>query len=532
MFKALRRAAVDEQDGRLKTYSGIPLKPYYTAQDAAQNLEAPGEYPFTRGLSAAGYRHQFWTMRQFSGFGTAQESNQRLKYLLEHGETGLSVAFDLPTLLGLDSDHPQAQGEVGKDGVAIDSIWDMEELFKGISLDRVSTSMTVNAPASIIWAMFLVIAQKKGGNLKRLRGTIQNDILKEYMAQNTYIFPVKPALRLIGDMIEFSAKHVPRWYPISISGYHIREAGATAVQELAFTLADGKRYVELGLERGLKVDQFAHRLSFFLNAHNDFFEEIAKYRAARRLWAKILKNEYHAQDPKTLFLRLHVQTAGCSLTAVQPENNIIRTTLQALAGVLGGTQSLHTNSMDEALSLPTQKAVQIALRTQQVIAHESNIPWVTDPLGGSYFVEQLTEKIEKEVELIFKKIKDMGGVEAGIAQGWFQKEIAESAFQYQKQVESSERVIVGVNRYQDKKAPKPEIFKVNPKMERSQKERLRKLRKSRSHRKVQKALDEIKRTSQSNQNLIPCFMKAVEAEATLGEIVSTLKEVFGEYKPL
>ncbi len=516
-------------EDKFKTYSEIPLKPYYSSKDASVLPEIPGEYPFTRGLSSTGYRGQLWTMRQFSGFGTAKESNQRLKYLLKHGETGLSIAFDLPTLLGFDSDNPQSHGEVGKDGVAIDSIWDMDELFKGITLDHISTSMTINAPAAIIWAMFLVIVQKNGGSWKRLRGTMQNDILKEYMAQNTYIFPVKPALRLIGDMIEFSHHHVPRWYPISISGYHIREAGATAVQELAFTLANAKRYIDLGLERGLKIDEFAHRLSFFLNAHNDFFEEIAKYRAARRLWAKILKEEYGAQDLKSLFLRLHVQTAGCSLTATQPENNIVRTTLQALAGVLGGTQSLHTNSMDEALSLPTPKAVQIALRTQQIIAHESNVAMVNDPLGGSFLVENLTNTIEKEVNTIFQTIKNLGGVEAGIEQSWFQKEIADSAFRYQKQVETEERIIVGVNHYQEKKKLNPEIFKINPKAEKLQKDRLRKLKKNRNNKEVQKSLDKIRRQAKSTENLIPTFMEAIQSEATLGEMVSTLKEVFGEY---
>ncbi|MBI1870581.1 MAG: methylmalonyl-CoA mutase [Chlamydiae bacterium] len=518
-----------ENEGKITSYSGIPLKLFYDPGEPPSPQEFPGEYPYTRGISSSGYRTQFWTMRQFSGFGSSKDSNQRLKYLLKSGQTGLSIAFDLPTLLGLDSDDPQSHGEVGKDGVAIDSIEDMEELFKGISLDQISTSMTVNAPASIIWAMFLCVTRKKGVSWRRLRGTIQNDILKEYMAQNTYIFPVKPALRLIGDMIEFAVKEVPRWYPISISGYHIREAGATAVQELAFTLADAKRYVELGLERGLKVDQFAHRLSFFLNSHNDFFEEIAKFRAARRMWAKILKEEFGAKNEKTLLMRLHVQTAGCSLTSVQPENNMMRTTLQALAAVLGGTQSLHTNSMDEALALPTQKAVKIALRTQQIIAHESNIPWVTDPLGGSYYLESLTNKIEEKVKCILDDIKELGGVEEGIRQGWFQKEIAESSFQYQKQVEKEERVIVGVNRFKEGKASKMSILKVDPSVEKIQKARLRQLKKSRSAQVVQKALDQIRRGAQSKENLIPIFMEAIEARATLGEMIRMLKDVFGEY---
>jgi methylmalonyl-CoA mutase N-terminal domain/subunit len=521
-----------EESSLYQTYSGIPLKSYYTAQDTPKSNEIPGQYPYTRGLSASGYRTKLWTMRQFSGFASAKESNARLKYLLKSGQTGLSIAFDLPTLLGLDSDHPKSQGEVGKDGVAIDSIMDMDELLKEIPLDKVSTSMTVNAPAAIIWSMFLSVAEKRGVSLKRLRGTIQNDILKEYIAQNTYIFPVKPALRLIGDMIEFATKHVPRWYPVSISGYHIREAGATAIQELAFTLANAKRYLDLGLERGLTVDAFASRLSFFLNAHNDFFEEIAKYRAARRLWAKILKEEYGATDEKSLFLRLHTQTAGCSLTSVQPENNIMRTTLQALAAILGGTQSLHTNSMDEALALPTQKAVQIALRTQQVIAHESNVPYVTDPLGGSYFIESLTHKLEREAQAYLDQIGTMGGVEEGIAQGWFQKEIAESAFQYQKQIEEGQRIIVGVNQYREEKTPKIEILKVDPKIEKIQKERLRKLKKSRNNSRVKQDLDQIRRAASTKQNLIPLFMQAVKNQVTLGEITQTLKEVFGEYQAL
>ncbi|MBI1884284.1 MAG: methylmalonyl-CoA mutase [Chlamydiae bacterium] len=511
------------------TYSNIPLKSFYDEKDFDSKKEKPGEYPFTRGLSSLGYRSQMWTFRQFAGFGSAKDSNRRLKYLLKRGQTGLSIAFDLPTLLGLDSDHPQSHGEVGKDGVAIDSIEDMLELFKGIRLEQISTSMTVNAPASIIWAMFLAVAEKQGASFKRIRGTIQNDILKEYIAQNTYIFPVEPGLRLIGDMIEFAAKEVPRWYPISISGYHIREAGATAIQELAFTLSDAKRYLNLGLERGLKVDDFANRLSFFLNAHNDFFEEIAKYRAARRLWAKILKTEYGAQEEKTLLLRLHVQTAGCSLTSVQPENNLTRTALQALAGVLGGTQSLHTNSMDEALALPTQKAVTLALRTQQIIAHESNVTSVTDPLGGSYYVEWLTDKIERGVLDYFDRIQSIGGVEEGIRQGWFQKEIAESAFQYQKDIEEKRRIIVGVNQYQETKIPRMKILTVDPKVEKIQKEKLRKLKKSRHNAAVEQNLKRIQKAASSKENLIPLFLEAVKARATLGEIVRTLKEVFGEY---
>jgi methylmalonyl-CoA mutase N-terminal domain/subunit len=515
---------------KYETYSGLPLESFYTESSKPSKREKPGEFPYTRGFTSAGYRQKLWTMREFSGFGDAQDSNQRLKYLLKSGQTGLSIAFDLPTLLGLDSDDPRSKGEIGKDGVAIDSLDDMLNLFKGIDLSEISTSMTVNAPASIIWSMFLATAEKQNVSWKRLRGTIQNDILKEYIAQNTYIFPVKPSLRLIGDMIEFAAKNVPRWYPISISGYHIREAGATAVQELAFTLANAKRYVELGLERGLKVDDFAHRLSFFLNAHNDFFEEIAKYRATRRLWAKILKEEYHAQNPRTLFLRLHVQTAGCSLTSVQPENNIVRTTLQALAAVLGGTQSLHTNSMDEALALPTQKAVRIALRTQQIIAHESNVPYVADPLGGSHYVEWLTDEMENQAVHLMKQIDEMGGVEKAIEEGWFQKEIAQSSYLYQKQVESKERIIVGVNEYKEGHRPGIQILKVPPKIEKIQKEKLKVLRKKRSQENVRRVLSQIQKAAETKQNLIPLFIQAVQERTTLGEIVNALKSVFGEYQ--
>jgi len=515
---------------KYKTYSGLPLESFYAAPPKSAKEEKPGEFPYTRGFTSAGYRHKLWTMREFSGFGDAKDSNRRLKYLLKSGQTGLSIAFDLPTLLGLDSDDPKAHGEIGKDGVAIDSLEDMQTLFGGIDLSKISTSMTVNAPASIIWSMFLATAEKQNVSWKRVRGTIQNDILKEYIAQNTYIFPVRPSLRLIGDMIEFAAKSVPRWYPISISGYHIREAGATAVQELAFTLANAKRYVELGLERGLKIDDFAHRLSFFLNAHNDFFEEIAKYRATRRLWAKILKEEYRAQNPRTLFLRLHVQTAGCSLTSVQPENNIVRTTLQALAAVLGGTQSLHTNSMDEALALPTKKAVQIALRTQQIIAHESNVPYVADPLGGSHYVEWLTDEMENQAVGLMKQIDEIGGVEKAIEEGWFQKEISESAYLYQKQVESNERIIVGVNEYKEARRPGIQILKVHPKIEKSQKEKLKALRKKRSQENVCRLLSGIQKAAEAKQNLIPLFIKAVQEKTTLGEIVNSLKSVFGEYQ--
>lgn len=515
---------------RSETYSGIPVKAFYQVPDAARSAETPGKFPFTRGLSGAGYRRQIWTMRQFSGYGTARQSNSRLKYLLESGESGLSIAFDLPTLLGLDSDHPKAKGEVGKDGVAIDSILDMDELFNGIALDKMSTSMTVNAPAAIIWAMFLAVARGRGIPLKRLRGTLQNDILKEYIAQNTYIFPVKPALRLIGDTIEFASRHVPRWYPVSVSGYHIREAGATAVQELAFTLADAQRYLELGLERGLKIDDFADRFSFFLNAHNDFFEEIAKYRAARRLWAGILRDRYGARREKTLLLRLHVQTAGCTLTSVQPENNIVRTSLQALAAILGGTQSLHTNSMDEALALPTKKAVQIALRTQQILAHESNVALVTDPLGGSYYVEWLTDRIASETFDLMNVIEARGGVEQGIQEGWFQDQIAASAYAYQRQVDSASRIIVGVNRYRVKRPSKFPILKVDPKVEKIQEKKLKQLKKTRRNEDVRRSLDRIKRAAETHENLIEHFMDACKVRSTLGEMVGALKDVWGEYE--
>ncbi len=498
--------------------------------DHAQDLGEPGEYPYTRGIHPTMYRGRLWTMRQFAGFGTAEESNARYRFLLEHGQTGLSVAFDFPTLLGYDSDHPRAEGEVGKLGVAIDTLADMEILFQGIPLDRVSTSMTINAPAAILWAMYVAVGEKQGVPRDRLTGTIQNDILKEYMAQKTFVFPPRPSMRLVTDTFAFGAREVPRWNTISISGYHIREAGATAVQELAFTLANGREYVRAGIEAGLRVDEFAPRLSFFFNSHVDFFEEIAKFRAARRIWARQMREHFGAKDPRSWMLRFHTQTAGCSLTAQQPENNIVRTALEALAAVLGGTQSLHTNSMDEAMALPSEDAVRIALRTQQLIAEESGVVNTVDPLGGSYFVEALTCQLEQEALAYFEKIDRLGGVIPAIEMGFFQREIADAAYRYQRRVEAGELTVVGVNRYTGGPATPIRLLRVGPESQRRQLERLARVRRERDELTVRHALRRVREVARGRENLMYPILEAVQAYATLGEIMGVLREEFGEYR--
>jgi methylmalonyl-CoA mutase N-terminal domain/subunit len=498
--------------------------------DYLSDLNFPGEYPFTRGVQPTMYRGRYWTMRQYAGFATAEETNRRYKFLLEHGQTGLSVAFDLPTQIGYDSDHEMAMGEVGKVGVAIDSLRDMEILFNGIPLDKVSTSMTINAPASILLAMYMAVAEQEGVPPENLRGTIQNDILKEYSSRGTYIFPPKPSMRIITDIFSFCAEKVPQWNTISISGYHIREAGSTAVQEVAFTLANGIAYVQAALDVGLDVDTFGPRLSFFFNSHLDFLEEVAKFRAARRVWAKIMKERFGAKNPRSMMIRFHTQTAGCTLTAQQPPNNIVRVAFQALAAVLGGTQSLHTNSMDEALCLPSEEAVQIALRTQQLIAYESGVTDTVDPLAGSYYVEELTREIEKRVEAYIKKIDEMGGAPAAIEKGYIQREIQDSAYQYQREIEKEERVVVGVNRFQAEQEKPTNLLRVDPTVRISQLEKLRILKSERDDQKVKKGLAELKRTAEGSRNLMPPIFDAVKAYATLGEICDVMREVFGEYQ--
>jgi len=529
-----RADRLPERQQRFITTSGVPVRRVYTPLDIEdtdylRDLGLPGEYPFTRGIHHTGYRGKLWTMRMFAGYGSAEESNARYKYLLEHGETGLSVAFDFPTLNGYDTDDPQAKGEFGKCGVAVSSLADMEILFQDIPIDEITTSMTINGPAAVIWAMYLAMARKRGIPWERLGGTIQNDILKEYMAQNAYIFPPQPSLRLIVDTFEFGMRHVPKWNTISISGYHIREAGATAVQELAFTLANGLTYVQAGIDRGLKVDDFAPRLSFFFNCHNDFFEEIAKFRAARRIWAREMKRRFNASE-RSQWLRFHTQTAGCSLTAQQPENNIVRTTIQALAAVLGGTQSLHTNSLDEALALPSEKAVTIALRTQQIIAHESGVANTIDPLGGSYFVEWLTNETEKAVYEYFARIEALGGVIPALEAGFFHREIADSAYRFQQEVDSKQRIIVGVNEYVSAEPITVPLHQMDPQGERRQLERLSRLRRERDNELVSSRLEALRRAAQGKENLMPYLIDAVSAYATLGETCRVLREVFGEYK--
>ena len=527
-------AKTPERKKEFTTISEIPVKSLYTpadmdGQEYEEALGFPGEYPFTRGVQPTMYRGRFWTMRQYAGFASAEESNRRYKYLLEQGQTGLSVAFDLPTQIGYDSDHPLSQGEVGKVGVAIDSLQDMETLFDGIPLDKVSTSMTINAPAAILLAMYIGVAEKQGVSSKTLNGTIQNDILKEYSSRGTYIFPPLPSLRIITNIFAFCSQEVPKWNTISISGYHIREAGSTAVQEVAFTLANGIAYVEAALKAGLSVDTIGPRLSFFFNAHLDFLEEIAKYRAARRLWATIMKERFGARDPRSLMVRFHTQTAGCSLTAQQPKNNIVRVAFQAMAAVLGGTQSLHTNSMDEALSLPTEEAVQIALRTQQLIAYETGVTESVDPLGGSYYIEHLTKTIEEKALDYIRQIDELGGAAAAIEKGFVQKEIQESAYRFQKAVESGDRVVVGLNKFQVKEPKPTNLLRVDPQVQELQVRKITRLKESRDKAKVELCLLNLKKAAQGPDNLMPLILEAVRAYATLGEICDTLRSVFGEY---
>ena len=527
-------ARLPERQDRFITTSSEPVNRLYTPLDVAdldyqRDLGFPGEYPYTRGIHASGHRGRLWTMRLFAGFGSAEETNARFKYLLEQGGGGLSIAFDLATLMGYDTDAPEALGEYGKCGVAISSLQDMEILLEGIPLDQVSTSMTINSPAAVIWAMYLAVAEKQGVRLDQLRGTTQNDILKEYIAQKEYIFPPEPSMRLVVDTFEFGAQRVPQWNPISVSGYHIREAGSTAAQELAFTLADGLEYVRWGVARGLAVDEFAPRISFFFNAHNDFFEEIAKYRAARRIWAREMRETFGAKDPRSWLMRFHTQTAGVSLTAQQPENNIVRVALQALAAVLGGTQSLHTNSMDEALALPSEQAVTIALRTQQIIAHESGAANSVDPLGGAYFVEAQTDRIEAQARAYFRRIADLGGVIPALQRGFFQQEIADAAYQYQREIDARTRTIVGVNDYVDDQPIKIPILEMDPQGYARQVNRLAALRRTRDSGRVGQALDRLRIACQGTENTLPYLLDCVRAYATLGEIMSVMKEVFGVY---
>ena len=516
--------------------SGIPIKRLYTPfesidADYLSEVGFPGAYPFTRGVQPTMYRGRYWTMRQYAGFATAEESNKRYRFLLDQGQTGLSVAFDLPTQIGYDSDYEMAVGEVGKVGVAIDSLKDMETLFYKIPLDKVSTSMTINSPAAVLLAMYIAVAEKQGVAIGELRGTIQNDVLKEYSSRGTYIFPPKPSMRIITDIFSYCAEKLPQWNTISISGYHIREAGATAVQEVAFTLANGIAYVQAALDAGLDVDGFASQLSFFFNAHNNFLEEVAKFRAARRLWAKAMRERFGAKNPRSWKLRFHTQTGGSTLTAQQPENNVVRVTLQALAAVMGGTQSLHTNSMDEALWLPTEKAVRVALRTQQVIAHESGVADSVDPLAGSYLVEELTDEIERQASEYIQKIDDLGGALAGIENGYIQGEIQEAAYRYQQAVESGEQVVVGVNEFQVAEEIDLEQLKVDPAIEEGQRDRLANLRVRRDSTKTDELLSQLDSAARGDENLVPLFVECVENGLTLGEICDVLRDVWGEYEP-
>jgi len=524
-----------ERDFKFTTVSGLPIKVLYTPEDVAdmdyaRDLGYPGEFPYVRGVYTNMYRGRLWTMRQFSGFGTPKDTNKRYKYLLKHGQTGLSVAFDFPTLYGRDSDDPFSHGEVGKCGVAIDSLRDMEILFSGIPLDRISTSMTINPPAAMLLAMYIAVGEKQGLPARILTGTIQNDMLKEYQAQKTWIYPPEPSMRIITDILAYCAENVPKWNTISISGYHIREAGSTALQELAFTLKNGFTYVEHGVAAGLPIDKFAPRLSFFFNAHMDFFEEIAKYRAARRIWARMMREKYNAQDPRSYLMRFHTQTAGCTLTAQQPENNIMRTAYQALSAVLGGTQSLHTNSMDETYALPTEKAVKIALRTQQLLAYETGLPNTIDPLAGSYYVETLTNELEKGAHQYFEKIDKLGGVIPAIDKGFFQKEISRSAYEYQKALEKREKFHVGVNIFEEEEKADIEILKIPSEVEKSQVKQVRKLKKDRNNRKVKEGLALLRKAARNGENLMPRILDCVRTYATLGEMCNTLKEEFGVYR--
>ncbi len=524
-----------DRDVSLTTLSDQPIEPLYTPLDLAgkgfdENIGFPAQYPYTRGIYGNMYRGRLWTMRQFAGFGSARDTNERFHYLLDQGMTGLSVAFDNPTLMSVDSDNPRALGEVGRTGVAIDSLADMEVLFEGIPLDQVSTSMTINAPAAIVLAMYVAVGEKQGVPSTKLTGTLQNDILKEYIAQKEWVYPPPAGVKLIVDTVEYTMQHVPRYNPISVSGYHIREAGSTAVQELAFTIADGMTYVEACIARGLDVDAFAPRLSYFWNSHIDFFEEIAKFRAARRIWARLMREKYGAKDPKSWLMRFHTQTAGVSLTAQQPENNIVRTALEALAAVLGGTQSLHTNSMDEVLALPSEKAVEIALRTQQIIAFETGVVNTVDPLGGSYFVEALTDQMEQGALDYFARIDGLGGVLAGIDQGFFQREIGESAFVYQKQLESREKIMVGVNDFVKNQAIDIPILKIDPEVERAQTQRLQELKQMRDNARVRETLHALQAATERDENVMPYILDAVRAYATVQEVSDTLKVIYGTYR--
>lgn len=529
--KSLER--MPERDNLITT-SSVPIKRVYTPEDMRaidyqRDINLPGEYPYTRGVQPTMYRAKPWTMRMFAGFGTAEDTNARFKYLLKQGQTGLSTAFDMATLYGYDTDHPLAAGEFGKCGVAVSSLADMEILFADLPLDKITTSMTINSPASAIWAMYIVNAEKNGFPMASLGGTLQNDILKEYIAQKEFLFPPEPSMRLVVDTIEFGTRYMPKWNTISISGYHIREAGATAVQELAFTLADGLAYVEAALARGLNIDEFAPRLSFFFDVHNDFFEEVAKFRAARRIWARLMRERYGAKDPRSWLMRCHAQTAGVSLTAQQPDNNVIRTTMQALAAVLGGTNSLHTNSLDEALALPTERAVLIALRTQQIIAHESGVVNTVDPLGGSYFVEALTDETEKAAMDYINRIESLGGVLACIQNGFFQREIAESAYRYQQEIDQHKRTIVGVNDYTTEENIKVPTLYVDYEGQKTHLARLNRVRAERDQAACQRALENLKRATEGSENTMPYIIEASRAYATLGEIMGVFREVFGEY---
>ena len=524
-----------EREASFTSLSGVPIQGLYTSADVAgfdydRDLADPGQFPFTRGIHETMYRGKLWTMRQFSGFGSPEDTNRRLHYLLDQGQTGLSIAFDLPTLMGYDSDHPVAEGEVGKCGVAISSLADMETLLAGLPLEKVTTSMTINSPAAMIWAMYLVVAEKQGADWKKISGTTQNDILKEYIAQKEYIFPPAPSMRLVVDTITFGAREVPRWNPISISGYHIREAGSTALQELAFTLRDGMEYVEWVTRSGMGVDEFAPRLSFFFNAHNDLFEELAKYRAARKVWAHVMRDRFGAQNPRSWLCRFHTQTAGCSLTAQQPYNNVVRTTIQALAAVLGGTQSLHTNSLDEAWALPTEQAATIALRTQQVIAHESGVINTVDPLGGSHFVEALTKETERACYEYFAKIDALGGMVPAIEKGFPQKEIHDAAYNYQRQLERKEKLMVGVNTLVDREEKPIEVLTIDETAARRQHQHLAGLRQRRDNTRVQSTLEALGNAACTDANLMPCLLECVRAYATLGEMCDVLRRVFGTYE--
>lgn len=529
------RSQNSERPGPFVTTSGRPVRRVYDPTDVAEHdyerdLGHPGEYPFTRGVHAAGYRAKPWTMRMFAGFGSAEETNARFKYLLTQGQSGLSIAFDLPTLMGYDTDAPEGKGEFGKCGVGVSSLADMETLLEGIPLAEISTSMTINSPAAVIWAMYIAAAEKQGVPRRQLAGTLQNDILKEFIAQKEYIFPPEPSMRLVTDTIEFGTREMPQWNTISISGYHIREAGATAVQELAFTLADGFEYVRWSLDRGLDIDEFAPRLSFFFNCHNDFFEEVAKFRAARRIWAHEMRERFGAKNPRSWWLRFHTQTAGVSLTAQQPEVNLVRTAIQALAAVLGGTQSLHTNAMDEALALPSEKAARLALRTQQVIAHESGVANTVDPLGGSFFTEALTKETEDEAYSYFHRIEDLGGVLPAIENGFFQREIAEASFQYQREIDSRQRVIVGVNEYVLDEPLEIPVLQMDPQGEERQVKRLQRLRRERDNREATRCLKALEKACHGSENVMPYLLEAVNSYCTLGEVCDVMRDVFGEYR--